>query len=274
MPDPAELRGGEYARRGDYHRAPDSHWDYRPTYLAKMRWVRARLDRLAPATRVLDVGCGEGVLVEEYAARLVIEGVDLNYSSARVRQGSALALPFPDASFDVVLCLDVLEHLPHADQAAALGEICRVLRPEGDAILSLPNLAHLQSRVHFLLAGRLMRTASERKHPGDRPIGEYLQMLRAAGFRVVERRGIFPTVPVLAHVVRRHPDGFAWLHDALTRLLPVPGWGFLNLVRATAAPPDADSHATASARGTGVPPVGGVPPGGGTGVPPVSADRG
>jgi len=275
MSDPAERREGEYARRGDYHREPDSHWDYRPTYLAKMRWVRARLDRLAPAARVLDVGCGEGVLVDEYASRLAIEGVDLHYASARVRQGSVLALPFPTASFDVVLCLDVLEHLPHADQAAALAEIRRVLRPGAEALLSLPNLAHLQSRLHFLLAGRLMRTANERKHPGDRPIGEYLQMLRAAGFDVVERRGVFPTVPVLAHLVRRRPDGFGWLHDALTRLLPVPGWGFLNLVRAT------------TACGTGVSPVGGAPPVGrdsqplcGTGVSPVngvspvSRDRG
>jgi 2-polyprenyl-3-methyl-5-hydroxy-6-metoxy-1,4-benzoquinol methylase len=261
MSDPAERREGEYARRGDYHRAPDSHWDYRPTYLAKMRWVRARLDGLAPATRVLDVGCGEGVLVDEYAARVAIEGVDLHYASPRVRQASVLALPFADASFDVVLCLDVLEHLPHAEQAGALREIRRVLQPGGEALLSLPNLAHLQSRLHFLLAGRLMRTANERKHPGDRPIGEYLRMLREAGFDVVERRGVFPTVPGLAHLVRRRPDRFGWLHDALTCLLPVPGWGFLNLVRAAAG-------------GAGVAPSVDTHPLSGTGVSPVSPDRG
>jgi len=41
---------------------------------------------------------------------------------------------------------------------------------------------------------------------------------------------IFPTVPILTHLVRRHPQALAPLHRALTRLLPVPGWCFLNLL--------------------------------------------
>jgi 2-polyprenyl-3-methyl-5-hydroxy-6-metoxy-1,4-benzoquinol methylase len=77
-PGPA-VRQGEYAARGDYHRAPDRHWNYLPTYLAKIAFVRQYLNRLPPATRVLDAGCGEGVLVEEYAGRLAIEGIDANY---------------------------------------------------------------------------------------------------------------------------------------------------------------------------------------------------
>jgi 2-polyprenyl-3-methyl-5-hydroxy-6-metoxy-1,4-benzoquinol methylase len=232
MPDTAGLRRAEYALRGEYHRTPDENWEYAPTYGAKMRWVRAHLDRLDPGTRVLDVGCGEGVLVEEYASRLAIEGVDANYASDRVRQGSLLALPFPDGAFDCVVCLDVLEHLRHEDQARALGEIRRVLKPGGQLLLSLPNLAHLQSRIHFLFTGRLIRTASETKHPGDRPAGEYVRMLGDAGFAVTERRGVFPTVPVLTHLIRRHPRRLAPVHRWLTRLLPVPGWCFLNLLAA------------------------------------------
>ena len=58
---------GEYAERGEYHRTPDSSWDYLPTYVAKMEYVRGYLDALAPGTRVLDAGCGEGILVEEFA---------------------------------------------------------------------------------------------------------------------------------------------------------------------------------------------------------------
>jgi len=227
------LRGGDYATRGDYHRTPDENWEYAPTYAAKMRWVRAQLDRLPAGSRVLDVGCGEGVLVEEYGARLAIEGVDLNFSSDRVRQGSALDLPFAAGIFDAVLCLDVLEHLARDEQPRAVAEIRRVLTAGGRAMFSLPNLAHLQSRVHFLLFGRFIRTAAERKHPGDRPVHEYLQMLRATGFVVLERRGVFPTVPVITRLIRRHPARMAWLHRALTCLIPVPGWCFLNLVLAT-----------------------------------------
>jgi hypothetical protein len=38
-------------------------------------------------------------------------------------------------------------------------------------------------------------------------------------------------VPVLTRFVRRHPARLAWLHRLLTRLLPVPGWGFLTVLR-------------------------------------------
>jgi SAM-dependent methyltransferase len=227
---PPVVRGGEYAARGDYHRAPDPDWDYYPTYLAKLDAVRKWLDGASAGTRVLDAGCGEGVLVEEYAGRLAIEGLDANYASERVRRGSLTALPYPDGTFDRALCLDVLEHLTFEEQPRALAELFRVLARGGELLVSIPNLAHLQSRVHFLLQGRLIRTASEYKHPGDRPAGDYIALARRAGFELTARRGIFPTIPVLTRAIRRHPRALRPLHRWLTRLLPVPGWCFLNLL--------------------------------------------
>jgi SAM-dependent methyltransferase len=224
------VRAGEYASRGDYHREPDPSWDYYPTYLAKLNAVRAWLDRLPAGTSVLDAGCGEGVLVTEYAGRLAIEGVDPNYSSPHVRIGSVTALPNPDGAFQRALCLDVLEHLTFADQPRALAELHRILAPGGELLVSVPNLAHLQSRVHFLLTGRLIRTASELKHPGDRPVDDYIAMARRAGFDLIAQRGIFPTVPVLTRFIRRHPQRLLPLHRFLTRAIPVPGWCFLNLL--------------------------------------------
>jgi SAM-dependent methyltransferase len=224
------VRRGEYAARGDYHRTPDPTWEFYPTYLAKLAAVRRWLDALSPETRVLDAGCGEGVLVDEYAARLRIEGLDPNYSSGRVRTGSLTALPYEAAAFDRALCLDVLEHLPFEEQSRALAELHRVLRPGGELLVSVPNLAHLQSRVHFLLLGRLVRTASEQKHPGDRPAGEYIALAERAGFRLVARTGIFPTVPILTRFIRRHPQRLLPLHRLLTRALPVPGLCLLNLL--------------------------------------------
>ena len=224
------VRTGEYAERGDYHRQLDPSWDYYPTYLAKLEAVRRWLDRLPARTRVLDAGCGEGVLVGEYVGRLAIEGVDPNYSSAHVRLASVTALPYGNEAFERALCLDVLEHLTFEEQPRALAELHRVLGPGGELLVSVPNLAHLQSRVHFLLTGRLIRTASEIKHPGDRPAGEYLEMARRAGFELVERRGIFPTIPVITRLIRRHPQRLLPLHRLLTRAIPVPGWCFLNLL--------------------------------------------
>ena len=224
---------GEYALRGDYHREPSPDWEFYPTYLAKLEFVRRYLSALPPGTSVLDAGCGEGVLVEEFHNRLAIQGVDPNYSSQFVQRGSLTALPYPDGSFDRATCLDVLEHLTFEEQPRALAELFRVVRPGGELLVSVPNLAHLQSRVHFLLLGRLIHTASLEKHPGDRPVVEYLDLARRAGFRLAAQSGIFPTVPVLTRLIRKHPARLRPLHRALTRLLPIPGWCFLNLLRFT-----------------------------------------
>jgi ubiquinone/menaquinone biosynthesis C-methylase UbiE len=91
---------------------------------------------------VLEVGCGTGLLLERFAsfARRA-EGVDLSpgmLEKARarglsVREASATALPFDDASFDVACSFKVLAHVP--DIAKALAEMARVTRP-GGAILA------------------------------------------------------------------------------------------------------------------------------------------
>ncbi|MEO7192887.1 MAG: class I SAM-dependent methyltransferase [Vicinamibacterales bacterium] len=232
MPLPSSVsRTGEYAERGDYHRELSPDWEFYPTYLAKMARVRQYLRGLAPGARVLDAGCGEGVLVEEFRDTLNIEGIDPNYSASHVRRGSLVALPYERGSFTHALCLDVLEHLSFEDQARALAELFRVVRPGGELLVTVPNLAHLQSRVHFLLQGRLIRTANPAKHPGDRPVAEYLELAARAGFSLASRDGIFPTVPVVTRLIRRHPARLISLHRLLTRLLPVPGWCFLNVLR-------------------------------------------
>ena len=61
-------------------------------------------------------------------------------------------------------------------------------------------------------------------------MAEYIQLGRRAGFTLAARKGIFPTIPVVTHFVRKHPRALAPLHRALTSLIPVPGWCFLNLL--------------------------------------------
>jgi SAM-dependent methyltransferase len=95
--------------------------------------------------RILDVGCGTGANIQMLSEFGVAEGVDVSSEAldfcrarglSRVRQGAAEALPYEDASFDLVTGLDVVEHLD--DDVAGLKEMRRVLRPRGRALLFVP----------------------------------------------------------------------------------------------------------------------------------------
>lgn len=193
----AAIRGGEYARRGDYHKKPDPNWSYYPIYVRKMAWVERFISERVPKDwLMLDVGCGEGMLVEKLASEgYRILGIDLNYGSSFVHIGDLCHLPYATATFDLLFCLDVIEHLNLLAQQTSLQEMARILKPTGEAVFAIPNLAHLESRWNFLRRGQLLRTANIKKHPGDRPIGEYLTMMTHAGFRLVECTGIKMTLP-------------------------------------------------------------------------------
>jgi len=191
------------------------------------------LQALPNSARLLDVGAGEGALVERYRNQgWDIIGADSAYESPHVKRADLLSLPFDDSSFDTVLCLDVLEHVALLDQPKALTEIVRVLKDEGLLLLSVPNLAHLHSRLKFLFQGRFTRTSAVERHPGDRPVAEYLDLLEVAGFRVERRSGVFPTVPLIFRAVNHHPKELGWMVGLLDWLLPFPGLAFLATITA------------------------------------------
>jgi 2-polyprenyl-3-methyl-5-hydroxy-6-metoxy-1,4-benzoquinol methylase len=224
------YRGWEYARAGDYHRNLDPNWSYTPTYLRKMAFVRRKIQERGREARILDAGCGEGVLVQELKAQgFQIEGLDLNYGSEFVRRGSVLEMPYAADIFDVVLLLDVFEHLNYADQPIALAEIYRVLRRGGQLIASIPNLAHWNSRFRLALFGQLDRTDVETNHVGERPFVENRSLLHKAGFEIVQVKGVTLTVPfVYRYIICKRPAWFRWLHDLLEPLA-VPSLAMLNI---------------------------------------------
>ena len=230
---------GEYAQRGDYHRHLDPHWSYAPIYIRKLRWVDEALEKIPKSAKILDVGAGEGALVERYRGRgRDILGVDSAYESPNVRRADLLSLPFDCGAFDTALCLDVLEHVGLLDQPRALSEIARVLKPGGGLLLSVPNLAHLHSRIRFLLSGKLTRTSAVERHPGDRPLAEYLELLRSSGFEVTRRSGIFATLPFAFRAVNRSPQKLGWLVSVADALVPFPGLRFLATIEARKRPED------------------------------------
>jgi ubiquinone/menaquinone biosynthesis C-methylase UbiE len=118
---------------------------------AYYHWV---LDRLAPiaGSRLLDVACGEGLLVEA-ARNRGVNGIGIDLSSlgtmlAHKRLGTSLVsrangeiLPFADQSFDYVTNTGSLEHF--IDPSAGVSEMIRVLKPNGQAAVVLPNSYYL-----------------------------------------------------------------------------------------------------------------------------------
>ena len=218
-----KYRGWQYAKEGDYHRNLDPNWSYTPTYLRKMAFVRQFLMSVPQESRILDVGCGEGVLVEEFSREgWKIAGIDLNYESEYVLRGDALNMPYPDALFDIVLFLDTLEHLSYENQPKALAEIKRILKPGGFLLMSVPNLAHLNSRFGFVLFGKLDRPDKETDHIGERPKREYEELLKKTSFSLEKTIGITLTLPfIYRRVVCRNPARFKWLHDSLEPLASI-----------------------------------------------------
>jgi len=114
-------------------------------------------ERFPRDARVLDLGCGAGVLTERLvAAGHDVDAVDMapdmlefskqrlaayDSSKYRLQRAECQALPFPDATFDVVACIGVFGYMEDVD--AAIREIRRVLRPGGTLVLSIRNLDHV-----------------------------------------------------------------------------------------------------------------------------------
>jgi SAM-dependent methyltransferase len=198
--------GGNAAERYERDLVPAMFADWAPR-LVDVAQVRS-------GERVLDVACGTGVVTRTAAGRVgeagSVVGLDINAAMLDVARGAAsvhgsgvewceasvLAMPLPDAAFDVVLCQQGLQQFP--DRPAALAEIYRVLRPDGRLAASV--WADLEQNPGFTaLVGALERhvgvaAANNRRAPfalGD--AGKVERLVRAAGFSDVSARTMVGT---------------------------------------------------------------------------------
>jgi 2-polyprenyl-6-hydroxyphenyl methylase/3-demethylubiquinone-9 3-methyltransferase len=201
--DPAELaRFGELAASWWDPDGPSrALHDLNP---ARLGYVRARV-RLRGA-RVLDVGCGGGLMSEAMAiAGAEVVGIDLSPAVLEVARLHALesgvAVDYREiavealadaepASFDAVTCMELLEHVP--DAAAVVAATARLLKPGGTLFLSTLNRtpkAFALAIVGAEYVARLLPRGTHRYDQFIRP-SELAAWIRAAGLELVDVTGL------------------------------------------------------------------------------------
>jgi SAM-dependent methyltransferase len=137
----------------------ERHWWYR----GRRAIVRTELERLElpEDAQVLDAGCGSGRMLEDLTFYGDVYGVELDtdaaaYAASRgcgeVRVGRLEELPWGTDTFDLITCLDVLEHVP--DDRVALVELRRVTKPGGWLLATVPAYPalwslHDKANYHF-----------------------------------------------------------------------------------------------------------------------------
>jgi len=187
--------------------------------------------RFGAGKELLEVGCGTGLLLARFAEFAShAKGVDLSpgmLEKARARgldvvEGSATALPFPDASFDVTCSFKVLAHVP--DIQTALREMARVTRPGGHVVAEFYNPNSLRGLVkRWGPAGRVADGAHE-KHVYTRfDSPARVRELVPPNCRLVAERGIriaTPTAHVMRHALGRtlFRNAERWLCDSPLRV--------------------------------------------------------
>jgi ubiquinone/menaquinone biosynthesis C-methylase UbiE len=191
-------------------------WERQPQTFVDRRVeiILGMLPKLGPGAALLDVGCLEGTLTRLYAERVGtqrVHGVDMAGTEAARRKGveaiafdlnSGAALPYPDASFEVVVCIETLEHVLPTDRL--LAEIHRVMKPGGTGIIDVPRLDSFLNAGLLLLGyqppgiecsrerryGSINRESVLTGHVAYFTRRALLEMLEAAGFRILDARQV------------------------------------------------------------------------------------
>ena len=170
-------------------------------YAAVLRRVQAL--NLPRGAKILDAPCGDGEVSIELA-RLgfeisAVDMIDELLPDARAALDGRFRvadmtrpLPWPDASFDLILCVEGIEHLE--DAFAFLREMRRLIKPGGILIVTTPNILSLRSRMRFFASGFYNQDPrpldESARHPlhhiGLRTFPELRYALHTSGFKMVD----------------------------------------------------------------------------------------
>lgn len=186
-----------------------------PTFVdRRVETILEMLPRLGPEANLLDIGCLEGSYTRIFADTVgagSVHGVDVSLTDeARVKGIEAIEfdlnsgekLPYGDGRFDVVVCIESLEHIYPTD--FILREIRRVLKPQGTAIIDVPRLDSILNIALLALGfqppgiecsrerryGALNEDSVLTGHVAYFTRRALLEMLENTGFRIVEARQV------------------------------------------------------------------------------------
>lgn len=187
----------------DWYKDLETH-PYRSTFTyGRMKaepFIEAGLAALPPGARVLDVGCGTGFHVARFRQRgYDVVGVEpgeelrrrarANNPGVTIDDGDMENLAFEDASFDGLLAIEVIRHVPHPEQAVA--EAARVLRPGGIAVITAAPKWSLNgySLINQVTSRVSIPTFTKQKQHFLSP-GEAKRLFESVGFSSVEIHGV------------------------------------------------------------------------------------
>jgi SAM-dependent methyltransferase len=158
-----------------HHSSKPEVWDQlAPDYIAQRAadpvyrsCLLQAIEALQPAGTVLDAGCGTGMSTRyllhcEHVEALDFSGASLDTLQAHlggrknleIVRADLRELPFPDASFDCVLCANTLQHLAPQAQPQAVAELLRVLKPRGRYAVSAHHYSRYKRRKRWIKEGR------------------------------------------------------------------------------------------------------------------------